>query len=104
MKPNQPKDPNQGEGDRVSARSYEQKLKEFMSEGKVDPAARDAARAVDGPEGPALRAAEEAGKAPARTGVVDALKGVGRAFMTGARAAIEQAKHERAQRRGKRGE
>jgi len=32
-----PTDPDQGEGDRKSARRYNRKLREFVAEGKVDP-------------------------------------------------------------------
>jgi hypothetical protein len=53
---------NQGEGNRIAARHYNDDVREFIDEGRVTPAARSAARAVDGPEGPALRAAEAKGK------------------------------------------
>ena len=52
----------QGEGDYRAARSYDEQLREFIHEGRVEPAARAAAAAVDGPEGPSLRAAEERAK------------------------------------------
>ena len=53
---------NQGEGDRESDRRYREGARQFVDEGQVDPAARAAQRAVDGPEGASLRAAEQAGK------------------------------------------
>lgn len=56
--------PNQGEGDRRSARAYNEHVRDFIGDDRVDPAARAAAAAIDGPEDPELRAAEEAGKAP----------------------------------------
>jgi hypothetical protein len=88
-----PANRNEGEGSRTASRRYQEKLQEFIDEGRVSSAARDAARAVDDPtEGPELRAAEEAGKAPARSGRVARLKGVARAFISGARAAYEEAK------------
>lgn len=84
---------NEGEGSRTAARRYQDKLQAFIDEGRVSSAARDAARAVESPtEGPELRAAEEAGKAPARLSRVSRLKGVARAFLSGARAAYEEAK------------
>lgn len=84
---------NEGEGSRSAARRYQDKLQAFIDEGRVSSAARDAARAVEDPtEGPELRAAEEAGKAPARAGRVAKLKGVARAFISGAKAAYEEAK------------
>ncbi|HUQ01218.1 MAG TPA: hypothetical protein VM261_01930 [Kofleriaceae bacterium] len=84
---------NEGEGSRSAARRYQDKLQTFIDEGRVTSAARDAARAVDDPsEGPELRAAEEAGKAPAHMSRVAKLKGVARAFIGGAKAAYEEAK------------
>lgn len=61
---------NQGEGDRRAARSYNEHVRDFIEDDKVEPAARAAAQAIDGPEGPSLRAAEEAGKAPMKNGPV----------------------------------
>ena len=40
-------DRNQGEGDRKSARRYDRKLREFISQGKVDPAAHEAESHVE---------------------------------------------------------
>jgi hypothetical protein len=53
---------NEGEGNRTAAKQYNDAQKSFAESGKVDPAAKDAARAVDGPEGAELRKAEEVGK------------------------------------------
>jgi hypothetical protein len=53
---------NEGEGNQTAAREYNDAQKRFAESGKVAPAAKDAARAVDGPEGPKLRQAEELGK------------------------------------------
>ncbi len=53
---------NEGEGNHTAAKQYNDAQKKFAQSGKVDPAARDAARAVDGPEGSELRKAEEIGK------------------------------------------
>ena len=61
---------NQGEGDRRAARSYNEHVRDFIDDDRVEPAARAAAAAIDGPEGPGLRAAEEEGKAPMKTGPV----------------------------------
>jgi len=57
---------NQGEGDRESARRYNDHVREFVVYGDVDRAAHDAERAIEGPEAAELRAAEKRGKAPAR--------------------------------------
>lgn len=56
---------NQGEGDKESARRYNEHVREFVVYGDVDRAAHDAERAVEGEEAPRLRAAEKLGKAPA---------------------------------------
>ncbi len=53
---------NEGEGNHTAAKQYNDAQKRFAASGKVEPAAKDAARAVDGPEGPDLRKAEEIGK------------------------------------------
>lgn len=52
------KDPNQGEGDRASARRYDGHVREFVAEGKVEPAAGDARAYVE-------REPEDAAKAEA---------------------------------------
>lgn len=52
----------QGEGDYDAARRYDEEQAEFAKSGKVDQAAREAADALDGPEGEALeRARKETG-------------------------------------------
>ena len=53
---------NEGEGNQTAAKQYNDAQKRFAESGKVAPAAKDAARAVDGPEGAGLRKAEELGK------------------------------------------
>jgi hypothetical protein len=53
---------NEGEGNHTAAKQYNDSQKKFAESGKVDPAAKDAAKAVDGPEGSDLRKAEELGK------------------------------------------
>jgi hypothetical protein len=86
---------NQGEGDRVSARRYDSNVESFIREGRVGAAARDAARAVDSDEGPSLRAAEAAGKSRAKMSRLDAIKGIARAFMAGAKEAYREARGRR---------
>lgn len=54
---------NQGEGDRRSARTYNDHLRAFIEDDRVDQAAIDAADALDGPEAESLREAEDLGKA-----------------------------------------
>jgi hypothetical protein len=52
----------EGEGNYTAARKYNKEQAAFAKSGKVQPAADDAAAAVDGPEGEALRQAEQEGK------------------------------------------
>ncbi|HEX2942701.1 MAG TPA: hypothetical protein VHO91_16745 [Rhodopila sp.] len=53
---------NEGEGNHTAARQYNDAQQKFAHSGKVEKGARDAERAVEGPEGASLRQAEEAGK------------------------------------------
>ena len=65
MKPN---DPNQGEGNRDADREYREGVREFISQGKVADAAKDAKDFVDrDPE--AARRAEQAARRGPRTSV-----------------------------------
>ncbi len=57
---------NEGEGNWTAARDYDRDQKRFAESGKVDKAAHDAERAVEGAEGDKLRQAEEAGKRHAK--------------------------------------
>ncbi|MEO6771542.1 MAG: hypothetical protein ABI467_00785 [Kofleriaceae bacterium] len=58
------KQPNQGEGDRVSARRYNHDLREFIAEGRVEPAALDAERFVEAHPDEAMRAERKAKHGP----------------------------------------
>ncbi len=53
---------NQGEGDKISAEKYNQATTEFAKSGKVEAAALDAKKAVEGNEAKELNAAEVDGK------------------------------------------
>jgi hypothetical protein len=58
--------PDQGDGiNREGARRYDQGVREHARSGAPEREARDAARALDGPEGEELRDAEREGKAAA---------------------------------------
>ena len=48
---------NQGEGDYESARKYDAEQEAFAKSGKVEGAAKEAAEALDGPEGAELEKA-----------------------------------------------
>jgi hypothetical protein len=64
-----PKDENvQGEGDYKSARVYKRDVQDFIQKKDADipKMAKDAEKAVDGPEGADLKKAEEKGKSKAR--------------------------------------
>jgi hypothetical protein len=52
---------NEGEGSQSGARAYNEATKRFAESGKAGPAARDAAKAIEGKEGEALRQAEREG-------------------------------------------
>ena len=57
---------NEGEGNKSADRAYREKTEEFAKSGKVQDAAEDAKRAVEGDEGKALKEAEKAGQKRAR--------------------------------------
>jgi len=57
----QDKDPNQGEGDKASARRYDKNVREFIAEGNVPEAANDARLFVERDPDDAAKA-EAAGK------------------------------------------
>ena len=63
------RDPNQGEGDRVSARHYNDQARQFVEEGKVGPAARDAEAYVEKSPADAARAERKAKRGPRSTRV-----------------------------------
>lgn len=53
---------NEGEGNKTAARRYDDATQKFVESGKVEPAAREAKKAIDGPEGDELRRAEKEAK------------------------------------------
>lgn len=53
---------NEGEGNKTAAREYNKSQQRFVKSGRVDEKAREAERAVDGPERDELEKAEAAGK------------------------------------------
>jgi len=60
----QAKDPNQGEGDRLSARRYDRHVREFVAEGKVPDAANEARLFVERDPDDARKAEESAKRGP----------------------------------------
>ncbi len=63
QKDTQPK--NEGEGSRIAAKQYNEATRKFVESGKVDSAAKDAERAVEGVEAEELKHAEDEGRAHA---------------------------------------
>jgi hypothetical protein len=55
--------PLQGEGDYISARRFDKEQAEFAKSGKVEPAARAAKEALDGPEAEDLEMARRSAAA-----------------------------------------
>jgi hypothetical protein len=53
---------NEGEGNKTAAKEYNRETSAFATSGRVDGKAKEAKKAVDGPEGAELRKAEEKGK------------------------------------------
>ncbi len=53
---------NEGEGNKTAAQAYNCDQKKFAKSGKVEPAARDAAQALDTDEAKELKEAERIGK------------------------------------------
>lgn len=62
-------DENRGEGDRISGRRTQQRVREFVAGGKVEPAARDAERHVERAPDDAARAEASARRGPRSTRV-----------------------------------
>jgi hypothetical protein len=60
----QAKDPNQGEGDRISARRYDKHVEEFVSEGHVADAAKEAKDYVESHPDEASKAERAAKRGP----------------------------------------
>lgn len=62
---NENENENEGEGSRSAAEDYERRTQEYLAEANVTTKAREAAEALDSPEGEELRQAEEEGRAKA---------------------------------------
>jgi hypothetical protein len=53
---------NEGEGNKTAGRNYDAQTEKFAKSGGVEPAAKEAQRALEGPEGDDLREAERRGR------------------------------------------
>ena len=93
MKPENPSpDPNQGEGDKLSARHYNRQVRDFVAAGKVDPAARQAERFVEDHPDEAQRAEQAAQRGPQGSKVsIDELVAKGRTVIGRMRPMIDRA-------------
>ncbi|MBC7977987.1 MAG: hypothetical protein H7138_23645 [Myxococcales bacterium] len=93
MKPeNTPhRDPNQGEGDKVAARHYNEQLREFVAGDKVEPAAREAKAYVDEHPIEAKRAERQGKRGPASRVSLDELLAKGKSIVDRARPIVERA-------------
>ncbi len=67
---------NQGEGNKTAARRYNADVRAFVANDHVAGAARSAAGAMDSPEGPSLRAAEQRAAHKGRPSLVDRARGL----------------------------
>jgi hypothetical protein len=89
MKPH--KDPNEGEGNKTAARHYNREVREFIADGKVDDAAREAAHYVEADPKDATRAEARARKGPRSAKVsVDELVAKGRTVIDRVRPIVER--------------
>jgi hypothetical protein len=77
----QDKEPNQGEGDRTSARRYDGHARTFVAEGKVDDAARSAKAHVEQEPGDAARAERAARRGPGKLVTLDELVAKGQSVV-----------------------
>jgi len=94
MNPDKPtkRDENQGEGDRVASRHYNQHVREFVGSGQVDPAARSAEAYVEQKPDDAARAERHAKRGPKSERVsVDELIAKGRTVVERLRPIVHRA-------------
>ncbi len=92
MKPeNTSKDPNQGEGDKLSARHYNRQVRDFVAAGKVDPAARQAESFVEENPEEAARAEQAAKAGPGSKVSIDELVAKGRTVIDRVKPMVERA-------------
>jgi hypothetical protein len=84
---------NQGEGDKDSARRYNEHAREFVAGGNVPRAADEARQAVEGPEAADLKAAEAKGKKPAHLSLFERLEALVGRVRTGLSRARQSRTH-----------
>ena len=94
MNPEKPPqtDANQGEGDRVSARRYNQEVRDFVAGGKVDPAAHAAEGYISEAPEDAARAEQAGKRGPRSTRTsLDELVAKGRTVVERVRPVVDRA-------------
>jgi hypothetical protein len=77
----------------VAGNAYNENARDFVASGRVEPAARDAERAVEGREAEALHEAEEAGKARLHLSKTDMAIAFWHRLERAARAALHELRH-----------
>ena len=89
----QDKDPNQGEGDKISARRYDRHVREFVAEGKVPDAANEARLFVERDPDDAARAERAAQRGPrgSRWSSVDEMVAKGHSVIERVRPMVKRA-------------
>src|SRR5262245_46498785 len=89
----QDKDPNQGEGDRISARRYDKHVREFVAEGKVPDAANEARLFVEHEPAEAAKAERVARRGPnkGRSATVDEIVAKGHSVIERVRPMVQRA-------------
>lgn len=89
----QDKDPNQGEGDRISARRYDKHAREFVAEGKVPDAADEARLFVERDPDDAAKAEAAAKRGPkaGRWASVDEIVSAGQSMAERVRPMVSRA-------------
>ncbi|CAN5815288.1 hypothetical protein BH11MYX2_BH11MYX2_11040 [soil metagenome] len=92
MKPTKPTSRNQGEGDRVAARHYNEQASEFVAQGRVDEAAKEAEAFVEADPQAAKSAEQKAKRGPHATKVsVDDLVNMGRSVVDRVKPYVDRA-------------
>ena len=84
------KDPNQGEGDRAGARRYDDHVRDFVAEGKVEPAAGDARAYVEREPEDAAKAEAAAKRGPSVGTTVDSVIAKGQSLLGRVRPMVER--------------
>ena len=77
----------------VAGNAYNENARDFVASGRVEPAARDAQRAIEGREADELHEAEDAGKARSHLSKTDMAIALWHRLGRAARAALHELRH-----------